>query len=204
MVPEACHKVGESSVEIGAHYFEHVLGLGEHLRNALTTALKDVQGVKEIRGQGLMLGIELDRPCGELVNTALAQGLLINVTVDNVIRLLPPLVLAESEGLARRFNTVYDRLYQQNHCGIYRRDGDGAWVRIGRSMPKKVGDIGFPLVVHPRDDNTAWVFPMDGTTVWPRTSPGSRHDAWTSTSHDNDAGTSSMSRRDLTDDQSWS
>jgi photosystem II stability/assembly factor-like uncharacterized protein len=65
-----------------------------------------------------------------------------------------------------------DRLYQQNHCGIYRRDGPSSeWVRIGRSMPKRVGDIGFPLVVHPRDDNTAWVFPMDGTTVWPRTSP---------------------------------
>ena len=67
-----------------------------------------------------------------------------------------------------------ERLYQQNHCGIYRRDGDGAWVRIGRSMPKEVGDIGFPLVVHPRDHNTAWVFPMDGTTVWPRTSPGGK------------------------------
>jgi len=65
-----------------------------------------------------------------------------------------------------------DRLYQQNHCGIYRRDGSsGAWVRIGKTMPKRVGDIGFPLVVHPRDDNTVWVFPMDGTTVWPRTSP---------------------------------
>ena len=64
-----------------------------------------------------------------------------------------------------------DRLYQQNHCGIYRRDGAGAWVRIGNNMPKKVGDVGFPLVVHPRDDNTVWVFPMDGTTVWPRTSP---------------------------------
>ena len=44
-------------------------------------------------------------------------------------------------------------------------------MRIGKSMPKRVGDIGFPMVVHPRDDNTAWVFPMDGTTVWPRTSP---------------------------------
>jgi hypothetical protein len=65
-----------------------------------------------------------------------------------------------------------ERLYQQNHCGIYRRDGpSGDWVRIGRSMPKRVGDVGFPLVVHPRDDNTVWVFPMDGTTVWPRTSP---------------------------------
>ena len=65
-----------------------------------------------------------------------------------------------------------DRLYQQNHCGIYRLDRPGArWTRIGKSMPKKVGDIGFPMVVHPRDADTAWVFPMDGTTVWPRTSP---------------------------------
>jgi photosystem II stability/assembly factor-like uncharacterized protein len=65
-----------------------------------------------------------------------------------------------------------DRIYQQNHCGIYRIDRPSdTWVRIGKAMPKKVGDIGFPLVVHPRDDNTAWVFPMDGTQVWPRTSP---------------------------------
>jgi len=45
-------------------------------------------------------------------------------------------------------------------------------VRVGRAMPKRVGDIGFPMVVHPRDADTAWVFPMDGTSVWPRTSPG--------------------------------
>ena len=65
-----------------------------------------------------------------------------------------------------------DRIYQQNHCGIYRIDRPSdTWVRIGKSMPKKVGDVGFPLVVHPRDDNTAWVFPMDGSGVWPRTSP---------------------------------
>jgi photosystem II stability/assembly factor-like uncharacterized protein len=68
-----------------------------------------------------------------------------------------------------------DRLYQQNHCGIYRLDRPGnEWVRIGRKMPKRVGDIGFPMVVHPRDDDTAWVFPMDGTDVWPRTSPQGR------------------------------
>jgi photosystem II stability/assembly factor-like uncharacterized protein len=68
-----------------------------------------------------------------------------------------------------------DRLYQQNHCGIYRIDRPSdTWVRIGRSMPKRVGDIGFPLVVHPRDADTAWVFPMDGTSVWPRTSPEGR------------------------------
>jgi photosystem II stability/assembly factor-like uncharacterized protein len=66
-----------------------------------------------------------------------------------------------------------DRLFQQNHCGIYRIDRPAkAWVRIGRKMPKQVGDIGFPITVHPRDADTAWVFPMDGSTVWPRTSPG--------------------------------
>ena len=65
-----------------------------------------------------------------------------------------------------------DRLYQQNHCGIYRLDRPSdTWVRIGKTMPRQVGDIGFPLVVHPRDADTAWVFPMDGTQVWPRTSP---------------------------------
>ena len=65
-----------------------------------------------------------------------------------------------------------DRLYQQNHCGIYRLDRPSdQWVRIGKSMPKRVGDIGFPLVVHPRDADAAWVFPMDGANVWPRTSP---------------------------------
>ena len=76
-----------------------------------------------------------------------------------------------------------DRLYQQNHCGIYRLDRSGdpssdTWQRIGRKMPKRVGDIGFPMVVHPRDADTAWVFPMDGTTVWPRTSPGGRPAAY--------------------------
>jgi photosystem II stability/assembly factor-like uncharacterized protein len=68
-----------------------------------------------------------------------------------------------------------DRLYQQNHCGIYRLDRPSStWVRIGRRMPKAVGDIGFTMVVHPRDDNTCWVLPMDGTTVWPRTSVAGR------------------------------
>ncbi len=68
-----------------------------------------------------------------------------------------------------------DRLYQQNHCGIYRLDRPSKqWLRIGKSMPKRVGDIGFPMVLHPRDADTAWVFPMDGTTVWPRTSPAGK------------------------------
>ena len=64
-----------------------------------------------------------------------------------------------------------DRLYQQNHCGIYRLDRPSSrWTRIGRKMPKSVGDVGFPMVVHPRDADTAWVFPMDGSSVWPRVS----------------------------------
>jgi photosystem II stability/assembly factor-like uncharacterized protein len=63
-----------------------------------------------------------------------------------------------------------DRLYQQNHCGLYRIDRpSNTWQRIGKNMPKKIGDIGFPVVLHPHDADTAWVFPMDGTTVWPRT-----------------------------------
>jgi photosystem II stability/assembly factor-like uncharacterized protein len=68
-----------------------------------------------------------------------------------------------------------DLLYQQNHCGIYRMERpDGRWVRIGRNMPTQVGDIGFPIELHPRDPDIAWVFPMDGTDVWPRTSPDGR------------------------------
>jgi len=70
------------------------------------------------------------------------------------------------------------RLWQQNHCGIYRMDRqpgeEDRWIRVGRNMPKSVGDIGFPIVMHPRDPDTAWVFPMDGSNVWPRISPGGK------------------------------
>jgi hypothetical protein len=52
------------------------------------------------------------------------------------------------------------------------------WQRIGLAMPKKVGDIGFPLVLHPRDPDTLWVFPMDGGTVWPRVSPDGKPAAY--------------------------
>ena len=65
--------------------------------------------------------------------------------------------------------TVRDVVYQQNHCGIYRLDrAADRWQRIGENMPKDIGDIGFPLALHPRDPRTLWVFPMDGGTVWPR------------------------------------
>jgi photosystem II stability/assembly factor-like uncharacterized protein len=74
-----------------------------------------------------------------------------------------------------------DRLYQQNHCGLYRIDRpNDVWQDIGGGMPKTAGAIGFPLVVHPRDPETLWVFPMDGTTVWPRTAPGGRPAAYRS------------------------
>mgnify|MGYP003341093092 FL=1 len=76
---------------------DHAARMGEHLRNALSTALKDVQGVKEIRGQGLMLGIELDRPCGAIMTQALEAGLLLSVTADSVIRLVPPLIITPAE-----------------------------------------------------------------------------------------------------------
>ncbi len=62
-------------------------------------------------------------------------------------------------------------VYQQNHCGIYRLErNENRWTRIGDNMPKEIGDIGFPVVLHPRDAKTLWVFPMDGTSVWPRIS----------------------------------
>ncbi len=63
----------------------------------LRKELAGLPGVVEIRGQGLMIGVELDRPCGELVDQALQAGLLINVTMDKVIRLLPPLIMNEAE-----------------------------------------------------------------------------------------------------------
>jgi hypothetical protein len=68
-----------------------------------------------------------------------------------------------------------DTLWQQNHCGIYRMHRpEAVWDRVGDHMPRDVGDIGFPIELHPRDPDTAWVFPMDGSDVWPRTSPGGR------------------------------
>ncbi len=68
-----------------------------------------------------------------------------------------------------------DRLYMQSHCGIYRIDRPSDdWIRIGKNMPKKIGDIGFNMTLHPRDPDTAWVFPMDGSSVWPRVSIGGK------------------------------
>jgi acetylornithine aminotransferase len=71
--------------------------VGAALRDALAEGLAGEAGVIEIRGQGLMLGIELDRPCGVLLSRALDAGLLISVTADRVVRLLPPLILTHDE-----------------------------------------------------------------------------------------------------------
>jgi len=71
--------------------------LGEKILSGLSSALDGITGVKEIRGLGLLIGIELDRPCKELMQTALDKGLVINVTADSVIRLLPPLVMSDTE-----------------------------------------------------------------------------------------------------------
>jgi acetylornithine aminotransferase len=71
--------------------------VGALIRKLYAEGLAGLKGVVEIRGHGLMIGIELDRPCGELVGKALAEGLLINVTADKVIRLLPPLTFSENE-----------------------------------------------------------------------------------------------------------
>ena len=71
--------------------------LGERLVGKLQEALGATAGVKDIRGRGLMLGVELDRPCKELMSTALERGILINVTADKVIRLLPPLILSDTD-----------------------------------------------------------------------------------------------------------
>jgi acetylornithine aminotransferase len=76
---------------------EHARRMGELLESELTKALGSVPGVKDIRGEGLMMGVELDRPCGDIVKRALAAGLVTNVTADKVIRLLPPLVIREAE-----------------------------------------------------------------------------------------------------------
>lgn len=75
----------------------NALELGDYIRSSFKSTLSSIEGVKEIRGQGLMIGIELSKPCGELVREALSQGLLINVTSDKVVRLLPPLVMQRQE-----------------------------------------------------------------------------------------------------------
>jgi acetylornithine/N-succinyldiaminopimelate aminotransferase len=76
---------------------ENAVRAGDAIRSGLAAALEGTKGVVAIRGMGLMLGIELDRPCADLVERALKAGLLINVTMDNVVRLLPALTISRDE-----------------------------------------------------------------------------------------------------------
>ena len=78
--------------------------VGEHLQQALRQGLQGVSGLVEVRGQGLMIGVQLDRPCGVLTQRAADAGLLISVTADSVIRLVPPLIMtmAEADEVAQR------------------------------------------------------------------------------------------------------
>lgn len=81
---------------------------GEQIREGLTTGLQGIPGILEIRGQGLMIGVELDRPCGAIVGMARDAGLLINVTADTVVRILPALILSsdEADDLVKRLVDV--------------------------------------------------------------------------------------------------
>ena len=76
---------------------ENAAKVGAHLMAALQRELGSLAGVKDIRGQGLMIGVELNKPCGALVGRAAEAGLLISVTADSVIRLVPPLILTTAE-----------------------------------------------------------------------------------------------------------
>ncbi len=76
---------------------ENAAKVGAHLQTGLRNALEGVAGFKEVRGQGLMIGVQLDRPCGVLAQRAVDAGLLISVTADSVIRLVPPLIMTAAE-----------------------------------------------------------------------------------------------------------
>jgi acetylornithine aminotransferase len=80
------------------HLIANAEAVGRLIRDGLAQAFSGTRGIVDIRGQGLMIGIELDRPCGELVARALDAGLLINVTADKVVRLLPSLNFSAEEG----------------------------------------------------------------------------------------------------------
>jgi acetylornithine aminotransferase len=76
---------------------DHATAMGEVIMGGMRRELAGVPGVREVRGTGLMIGIELDRPCGEVVGLALKAGLVLNVTADSVVRLLPPLILSREQ-----------------------------------------------------------------------------------------------------------
>lgn len=91
--------------------------LGRKLLDAFTGSLRDIEGVISVRGLGLMIGIELDRPCADLVHMALGEGLLINVTAERVIRLLPPLITTEKQAdmIIEQVSSLVTRFLAEQH-----------------------------------------------------------------------------------------
>jgi acetylornithine aminotransferase len=87
---------------------DHVTAVGEHLKAKLQSELGSIPGFVEVRGQGLMIGVELSKSCGQLIGQAAEAGLLISVTADTVIRLVPPLILttAEADELVTRLKPL--------------------------------------------------------------------------------------------------
>ena len=92
-------RAGNETIRIMEEHklLDNAATVGAHLKSALEHELGEVAGFREVRGQGLMLGIELDRPCGVILTRACEAGLLLSVTADNVIRLVPPLILSIAE-----------------------------------------------------------------------------------------------------------
>ena len=96
--PLAC-RAGVETIRIMEEegLLDNAARVGAHLKGRLQETLGNLKGVKEVRGYGLMIGIELDRPCGAIMQQALDAGLLLSVTADSVIRLVPPLIITAAE-----------------------------------------------------------------------------------------------------------
>jgi len=107
--PLACTAVS-TTIDImrEEHLLENAQKVGALIRDGIAVALKGIPGFAGVRGMGLIIGIEFERPCGALVGLALEAGLVINVTAENVVRVLPPLVMSEAEArmMVERFVTV--------------------------------------------------------------------------------------------------
>ena len=92
-------RAGNETIRIMEEHklLENAATVGDHIKASLLNEFEGLPGVKDVRGQGLMIGIELDRPCGVILNRACEAGLLLSVTADSVIRLVPPLILTIAE-----------------------------------------------------------------------------------------------------------
>ncbi len=92
-------RAGNETIRIMEEHklLENAATVGAHIKASLLNEFEGMSGVKDVRGQGLMIGIELDRPCGVILNRACDAGLLLSVTADSVIRLVPPLILTIAE-----------------------------------------------------------------------------------------------------------